>query len=119
MTSTNLDLDTLDALTEIYSTGWSAPTEQVLYAPDGAKFRLSDGLQLLDECFPELSGAVIPLAAVDEASLACVALQDLHLPDRTMPAGSVVRLFLAAVDDRHQLGLLDTDPFAYVTSLEE
>ncbi|NUR94407.1 MAG: hypothetical protein HOV67_04015 [Kribbellaceae bacterium] len=62
-----------------------------------------------------LEADMLPLAVVDETSVACVALND---RDR-FRRGDVVRYIRDDVSPEHQGALLDVDPLRYLTSLEE
>jgi hypothetical protein len=122
LTTAPPDNGTLQSLGYVYATSWSDKVCQVLYAPAGfgAGHDLSDGRGLLARVLPpELSEALLPLAIVDEASLACTVLTPLSDGERMFAPGTVIRLFLSSVDIRHQLAPLDIDPLLYIASLEE
>lgn len=61
---------------------------------------------------------LFPIVAVDESSLACVVCAPAELADEAA-GGFVVRWHLGEVPPDHQAELLDVDPVAYVTSLDE
>jgi hypothetical protein len=119
LTPSALDLDAIEALQEIYLSQWSDVVQKALYTPTSDHFRLDDGCRLIENEAPALAGALLPLAAVDESSLACVALVELDTQLGRIAPGSVVRLLLADVPERYQLALVDVDPLSYVTSLQE
>ena len=58
---------------------------------------------------------LLPIAAVDDVSIACVACQTLD--DDAVAV--VVRWFVCDVPANHQTALLDVDPFAYLESLDQ
>ncbi len=98
---------------------WSPAVCRLLIGRD-APLSLTDATDAVDRLFPaEIAGALLPLAIVDEASLACTVANHLHDGYRTLVPGDVVRVFVTVVDARDQLALLDLDPLVYVASLEE
>ena len=101
-------------LAAVYASEWPVEVKTMLFAPSGM-----GTLRTLEEAFELIGGAgsgLVPLAAIDTASVAVVALAD-ELP--TLREGFVYRLFLSEVPPRSQLALLDTDPISYVTSLKD
>jgi hypothetical protein len=104
-----------ERLARLYAADWAAPVKHLLLAPGIVGTRTS-----LDEVvahFPDLlPGGLLPLAIVDDASLAVVALRDLP---GIASQGRVLRLFTSEVADEFQLALLDVDPMLYLVSLAE
>jgi hypothetical protein len=112
----------LRSLGAVYASTWSPAVRQVLYSPArfGAGHDLEATRSHLASLLPsEIAHALLPLAVVDEASLACTVVRTLEVGGVALRPGLVVRLFLTGVDARHQLAVLDTDPYRYVESLEE
>lgn len=104
------------ALASVYSTNWSQEVAPLLFTPDGTGgFSLDDGYALLEASFREVD-KLLPLALVDERSIACVVVDD-GLAGLTN--GDVVRVHLVDVPPEKQLRRLDVDPLLYVQSLEE
>ena len=101
------------SLAMLYAINWPERVTEVLLAPNGmgTAHSLEDALEQFGPLPPEL----LPLAVVDEASVAVVALETMS----GLPMGGVFRLFLTDVDVTHQLALLDVDPLLYVASLDE
>lgn len=102
------------SLATLYAIDWPANVTEVLLAPDGMGSVHS--LEAALERAGPLPPGLLPLAVVDEASLAVVALEPTFLG---LPEGGVFRLFLRDVDALHQLAPLDIDPLLYIASLEE
>ncbi|MEU1179917.1 hypothetical protein ABZ464_20120 [Streptomyces sp. NPDC005820] len=117
-----LDQDVLRSLAFTYVNQWSASVRELLLAPaaHGTAHTLEDARETLRRVVPaDLLSSLVPLAVVDEASLACAVLKPLSDGDRTLAPGTVVRLFLGDVPPSRQLALLDVDPLLYIASLEE
>lgn len=117
-----LDADILRSLALTYVSRWSASVRELLLAPigHGTAHSLEDAREALRRVVPDaLASSLVPLAVVDEASLACVVLNPLSDGDRSLAPGTVVRLFLGEVAPEHQLAVLDVDPLLYIASLEE
>ena len=86
----------------------------MLFAPAGAGGGLS--LEAARALFgSRLPEDVLPLALVDEESIAVLALEA-QFPHHA--AGFVYRYYLRDVPSEHQLALLDVDPYQYVASLD-
>lgn len=100
-------------LAMLYAIDWPERVTEVLLAPRGmgTVYSVEDALEQFGPLPPEL----LPLAVVDEASIAVVALESIS----GLPKGGVFRLFLTDVDVTHQLALLDVDPLLYAASLAE
>jgi hypothetical protein len=79
--------------------------------PEGA-------FELLAASTEEPPANLFPIAAVDESSLACVVCAPAELAEAAA-GGFVVRWHLGEVPPDRQAALLDVDPVAYVTSLDE
>jgi hypothetical protein len=114
--SLTADSTLAQTLGAIFAVEWSPEVSQLLFAPEGfgTGFTLADGFHLLDEQFED-SDSLIPLAVVDEGSLACVLLDDGPLGK----SGDVVRVHLDDVPADKQMLLLDTDPLLYVHSVQD
>ncbi len=99
-------------LAAIYASQWSDEVRAVLFAPSGmgTKKTLEESLDLVGQ-----GGSLLPVAAVDAATVAVVAMND-DIPG--LSEGCVYRLFLDPVPSRAQLRLLDIDPLLYISSLE-
>lgn len=67
----------------------------------------------------KVARSLLPLAVVDEASVACTVTAALSYRGHSLLPGTVVRVFFTDVADGHQLSVLDVDPLLYVHSLEE
>lgn len=83
--------------------------------------KLVEALLIDNQTAPDLvldpGGALLPLAVVDEHSVAAVVCK---ASTATMaPIGGVVRWFLTDVDDAYQGALLDTDAQSYLESLHD
>lgn len=102
-------------LAHLYAVGWAPPVKQLLLAPGvvGTRTSLEDVIAQFPDLLPS---GLLPLAIVDDASLAVVALRDLP---GIAAEGHVLRLFTSEVADEFQLALLDVDPMLYVSSLAE
>ena len=115
-TATSTVLDDLDT---IYGAEWPPHVRECLYVPpwrsDGLPLR--DAIAAMDAGAYEWPETLVPLAAVDEVSIACVAVED--TPELGVDAGMVVRWFLSDVPPGRQGAVLDVDPVLYLTSLEE
>jgi hypothetical protein len=101
---------------------WAEPVppvlEGLLYGPGSSHTSIASALETIDASDWPLLPNLVPLMAVDEQSFACVVLSDAEGP--ALPgAGRVVRWHLGVKDERHQAALLDTDCYAYVTSVRE
>jgi hypothetical protein len=96
----------------VYAIEWNEHVKDILFAPRdcGTTAALEDVIESL-----ELPSELLPLAVVDEVSVAAVALEDIG----SLQAGSVYRVFLTDVPAWAQFALLDIDPLLYVSSLAE
>jgi hypothetical protein len=105
----------LSSLSRVYRKRWSEDVEAILLRPPGPDVLQSyvEALDVLADVGIEAD--MLPLAIVDEQSVACVALNNRSRFRR----GQVVRYFKTRVRADSQGSLIDTDPFTYVTSLEE
>lgn len=105
--------DVRKTLAVIYAATWPAHVLDVLLAPSGmgTTHTLESALDQI-----ALPAGLLPLAIVDEASVAVVALKQIG---KRTAAGSVLRWFLTTVHPKHQLALLDVDPLLYISSLDE
>jgi hypothetical protein len=97
-----------------YSISWPEAVRSLLFAPEGTgvPFPLHEALRRFGAVLPP---GFLPLAAIDEASIAIVAVAD----SEVSPAGYVFRYFLSEVPRRHQVALLDVDPLLYITSVRD
>lgn len=113
MMATSKDL--FSVLSRVYNTRWSDDVEAVLLRPPGSGVRHSyvDALDALAGV--GLQADMLPLAIVDDHSVACVALNDRG----NLQRGQVLRCFRTDVRPEFRQSLMDTDPLAYVLSLEE
>lgn len=103
------------ALITTYVQEWSAEMEQLLFAP--ADLARGMPLETVTSLFaPYLPDGVLPLAVVDEESIAAVALEPLFAGH---PAGCVYRCYVQDGRREQAPALLDNDPLAYVQSVEE
>ncbi len=101
-------------------TPWTAPTRELLFSATTAADQLRTAQAALAGLLPdEVARSLLPLAVVDEASLACTVTAPLSNGARILMPGTVVRVFLTDVADRHQLSVLDVDPLLYAHSLDE
>jgi hypothetical protein len=109
--------DLLQSLGMVYASEWRSKVRDVLLAPDGfgTRHTLGDAYQLISKYGVELPDFLLPLAVVDERSLACVVTR----PEGAYEAGEVVRVHLADVPSDLQCVPLDVHPVAYVGSLEQ
>ena len=109
--------DLLWSLGTVYASEWRTEVRDLLLAPDefGTRNTLGDAYQLISKYGVELPEYLLPLAVVDERSLACVVTQ----PEGAYEAGEVVRVHLADVPARLQCMRLDVHLVAYVDSLEQ
>jgi hypothetical protein len=113
-TTTTVDEDVTRALGLTYATRWSKDAQALLLAPEGfgTTHSLDEALEVLDDALPEF---LIPLAVIDDASLACVVIE----ASGPFVAGDVVRFFTSDVPRQFRFALLDVNPLMYVASLEE
>jgi hypothetical protein len=109
--------DLLWSLGTVYASEWRAEVRDLLLAPDefGTRHTLADAYQLISKYGVELPEYLLPLAVVDERSLACVITR----PEGAYEAGEVVRVHLADVPAHLQCMRLDVHLVAYVASLEQ
>ena len=115
MSDTATETSFAERMARVYSAAWDPAVKLVLLAPEVVGTRTS--LESVLAKFPDLvPSGLLPLAIVDDASLAVVATHD--LPELAAQ-GEVLRLFTTAVADEYQLALLDVDPILYVSSLAE
>lgn len=105
------------SLGRVYAISWPTEVARMLITPhaNDSAMSVSDAYALLARFGVDLPRELLPLAVVDNGSIACAALADWG-PAR---AGDVLRLHLADVDPQFQLRLLDVDPLAYVASINE
>ena len=101
----------------IYAATWSHEVSEFLFAPPGfgAANTIQEGYGLLEQYGVELPSQLLPLAIVDEGSVACVVTTTWS---DAMP-GDVLRLHLTNVRPDTQLRLLDVNPLTYIASLDE
>ncbi|MBX7255917.1 MAG: hypothetical protein K1Y02_06115 [Candidatus Hydrogenedentes bacterium] len=79
---------------------------------------MSSAMALLDDSAHQPPANLLPLAQIDELSIACVICDSASDPG--MPgAGQVIRWHLAAIPATAQGALIDTDPVSYLSSLGE
>lgn len=109
--------DLLRSLGIVYASEWRKEVRDLLLAPDefGTLHTLGDAYQLISKYGVELPEYLLPLAVVDERSLACVVTR----PEGTYEAGEVVRVHLTDVPAHLQCMRLDVHLVAYVGSLEQ
>jgi hypothetical protein len=109
--------DLLWSLGVVYASEWRTEVRDLLLGPDGfgTRHTVGDAYQLISKSGIELPDYLLPLAVVDERSLACV----LTRPEGVYEAGEVVRVHLADVRPDLQCMPLDVHPVAYVGSLEQ
>lgn len=110
-----LDEGVARSLGLVYAATWSDEVNEFLFAPPGypAASTLQEAFDLIGRHGVELPSQLLPLAIVDEGSVACVvtaAWGDAR-------PGDVLRLHLADIRPDAQLRLLDVNPLAYVASL--
>lgn len=120
MTSNFADFDALaHGLGLIYGSTWTSQVSELLFLPaaTGRGFSIEAGLRIVEETtgWP-LPKWLLPLAWVDEGSIACVVIEE-HLPHHSL--GHIHRLHLGYVPEEQQLSLIDIDPLLYVASLQE
>ncbi len=101
------------ALGAIYANKWSDEVRDVLFtpAPVNGEFSLEQGFDLLDSGTDPAPESLIPLCAIDEASIAVVVADG---PE----SGTVRRWFLDPVAPEYQAALLDLHPLLYVSGLD-
>lgn len=107
-----------ESLACVYSVSWSPAVRHRLYGPPGHPFLTSVAdayATVAAQSSAPLPAGLVPLALVDERSLACVVAE----PELGRELGTVVRWHLDEVPPRHQAASLDVDPLLYVKSLEE
>jgi hypothetical protein len=102
------------ALAEAMSVTWPEAVREVAFGPSIGFTSWEDGLGLLASAVMPAPRFLMPVALIDEQSLACAVLGDL---DGSGAGGSVVRWHLGAVPVAEQGRLLDVDPFLYLESL--
>jgi len=102
------------ALAEAMSVTWPEVVRDVGFGPSNGFMSWEDGLGLLASAVMPAPCSLVPIALVDEQSLACAVLGDL---DGSGAGGNVVRWHLGAVPAAEQGRLLDVDPFLYLESL--
>lgn len=93
---------------------WLGSVTEILIGVPGADVSLRDGYDLLASSAQPVPDDVVPIAIVDEGSVACVVDRE----DLPLPAGSVVRWHLDEVPEQFQSRLLDTSVVDYLESLE-
>lgn len=104
------------ALTEAMSVTWPEAVRHVAFGPSHGFTSWEDGLGLLASAVMPAPRSVVPVALVDEQSLACAVIGAL---DDSRAGGSVVRWHLGAVPVAEQGRMLDVDPFLYLESLAQ
>jgi hypothetical protein len=96
----------------------AASISHITYGPHSASppaHSLSAAIALLNDGAIELPENLLPIAQVDELSIACVICDSMLTPG--MPAiGQVIRWHLGAIPSTAQGALLDTDPITYLES---
>ena len=109
--------DLLRSLGIVYASEWRTEVRDLLLAPDEFRTRhtLGDAYQLISKCGVELPEFLLPLAIVDERSIACVVMR----PEGAYAAGEVVRVHLADVPADLQCMRVDVHPVAYLGSLQQ
>ncbi|HQZ33541.1 MAG TPA: hypothetical protein PK020_03900 [Ilumatobacteraceae bacterium] len=113
MSATEETLSTARTLAMVYALEWPQHVKEVLLAPAG--MGTTHDLETALELFGPLPEDLLPLAAIDEASLAVVALND---RPNAWREGEVFRWFVTDVAPQHQLAPLDIDPLIYISSLD-
>lgn len=107
------------SLAAIYANEWSESVSELLFAPEGfgTVFTLDHADELIAPYLDEaLAETLLPLCLVDEASIACVVIDD---EIEGLVPGAVVRLHLdGEVAPEDQFRLLDIDPALYIGSLQ-
>ena len=88
---------------------------QTFFGVDGEKDDFSDILATLEVGAVEPPPNLLPLAAVDERSIACVVCRPQTADDDFEP---VVRWFLSDVAPQYQAALLDIDAYQYLESID-
>ena len=104
----------LASLSLIYSRQWSAAVESVLLRPPGPDVRQCYAAALEIIAAAGAPPDLLPLAVIDDASVACVALNDRD----GLRRGDVVRYFRTEVPPNHQGARIDVDPQLYLESVE-
>lgn len=97
----------------VYAAEWTPDVSALMFAPEGfgSAFTLEDGFALLDQVFAS-TAELVPLALVDEGSLACVVVED-------GPCGATGDVVRVHIRSDSEVRLLDTNPLLYVNSLQE
>ena len=108
------------SLEVVYERAWSKSVSEILYGPPDHPHLTSvaDAYDTIrSESAYQLPAELIPLALVDERSIACV----VSAPVETfgLETGDVVRWHLDEVALDKQAMLLDLDPLLYLRSVEE
>jgi hypothetical protein len=104
------------ALTEAMSVTWPEVVREVAFGPSNGFASWEDSLVLLASAVMPAPRCLMPIALVDEQSVACAVVGDL---DGSGAGGSVVRWHLGAIPAAEQGRLLDVDPFLYLESLAQ
>ena len=109
----------LESLAAIYDFEWPLEVAKVLYGPASRTdlLAIDAGREALALGACQAPDSLLPLAIVDEASIACMVGPDAEFDNRQF--GDIVRWRLDDVERRHQAQLLDVDPFLYVLSIAE
>jgi hypothetical protein len=94
---------------------WPAHTGQQLFGFPGTTASLEDGWTVLASSVQAPPADLIPIAMVDDRSIACVVGGDAGEP----LYGHVVRWLLDDAPSRHQAALLDVDALLYLDSLSQ
>ncbi|MGX4657899.1 hypothetical protein ACWCHM_29890 [Micromonospora sp. SCSIO 07396] len=104
-------------LGRVYAMSWPAEVARMLITPrgDGGTTSIPQAYELLARFGVRLPAELVPLAIVDEGSMACTAVTTWG----AVQPGEVLRLHLSDVDPDAQLRPLDIDPLAYVMSLKQ
>jgi hypothetical protein len=106
-------------LTDFLATLKSAPIARLIYmsgVSPTASNSLAAGVALLADAFEAPPPNLLPLALVDDASIACVDCSALDDPDGES-GRAVVRWHLKAIDPDFNGALVDSDPIEYIKSL--
>ena len=88
----------------------------LLHADGGRDDNVSSALKLIQAGAIPAPRNLLPIAVVDESSLACVVCKP---PDDQVGAEVVVRWFVTDVPAQHQAALLDSDAFDYLESIDQ
>ncbi|MFF0143299.1 hypothetical protein ACFYRN_43745 [Streptomyces sp. NPDC005227] len=104
-------------LTEAMSARWPECLREVAFGPSPGFTPWEDGLALLHTSVMPVPDRLVPLALVDDQSLACAVLWS--APADGTSAGTVVRWHLGKIPAQEQGRTLDVDPLLYLASLAQ